>query len=547
MPIKALLPLNEAQLNVHSSALNVPPGGNRGSFFQPTARSSSDNAPVASTPHFPVPYFKAPLSSNKAVEQLISQYKQPKTADEITSMEVKRQIKEKFGKDIDPDNTYLVSIQYDHRTNTPPYSGVIVQKISLTQAARLNQQEEPDFHGAIRSKEDGPFEIRKSSKHTDKPDAFGRFPRPNETGFTSHFQGIYTEPQQGSANTYDASNRVDIPATEFKQMVWDNSYKSPYDQYLNNYWNGNSRHAYSEAARGAFLKASHVQHHDKSLTENDRQIAMGVAGMPADKSYLSLNQNDLTQPYKADPNLETKFLTFKGFPMRAFYTQDKTTGRVLLYLPGQASPLKGFDSKKEMNKWLAEQMKDPQFVESFKLYFRPEDLGNEFLSKGIDALVDNTRNVLNGDLPASTQEKLGYFDEGGLFDGQVVQGSPFEELQHRTEVDLKSATRFQFVLNRDVNAKTAFKYLNWAKYGLLLLAPLGIAFPPLGIALTATSTAVGTAQLGIGIDSYIHRRPGADKLIGEGSVKTLLPVFTSGLGNAFKPLSSAISAWASKT
>lgn len=533
-------------MNIHSPAISTPSGGNQVPSVRPATQSSPDKAAIAPRQDLSAAYFEAPVSANKAVEQLITDYTYPKTPDEVTSLEVRRQIKEKFGKDIDPDKTYLVSIQYDHRTNTPPYSGVIVQKISLTQAARLNQQDEPDFHGAKRSKEDGPFEIRKSSRHTEKPDVFGMFHRPNETGFSSHFQGIYTEPQQASANVYDASNRIDISATDFKQMVWDNSYKSPYDQYLNSYWTSNSRHAYTEASRGAFLKASHTQHQDRSLTENDRQTAMGVAGIPADKNYLSLNHNDLIQPYKADPNLETKFLTFKGFNMRAFYTQDKSTGRILLYLPGQASMLKGFDSKKEMNKWLAEQLKDPEQAENFKLYFRPQDRPNEFLSKGIDALIDNTRDVLNSDLPVSTQEKLGYFDEGGLFGGQVVQGNPFEELQQRTEEDLKSATRFQFVLNRDVTAKTVFKYLDWAKYGLLLLAPLGIAYPPLGIALTVASVSLGAAEFGVGIDSYINKRPEADKLISEGASKTLTPIFTSGLGNALKPIGSTISAWALK-
>lgn len=513
----------------------------------PSTRSSTNDAAPAVRQEFPAAYFKAPVSVNKAVEQLRTDYTPPKTPDQVTSLEVRRQLKERFGKDIDPDKTYLVSIHYDHRTNTPPYSGVIVQKISLTQAARLNQQDEPSYNGAIRSKEDGPFEIRESSRHTEEPDALGMFPRPNESGFTSHFQGIYTEPQPGSKNIYDASNRVDISAADFKQMVWDNSYKTPYDQYLENYWNNNTRHTYSQASRGAFLKASHTQHHDQSLTENDRKIAMGVAGLPADKSYSSLTSNDLEQPYKADPNLETKFLTFKGYKMRAFYTQDKSTGRVLLYLPDQASMLKGFDSKTEMNKWLAEQLKDPEKFENFKLYFRPQDLPNEFISKGVDAHIEQTREWLKQDgLPVSKQEKLGYFNEGGLFDGETVQGNPFEELQQRTEQDLKSATDFQFVLNRDYKANTAIKYLSWAKYGLLLLAPLGLAYPPLGIALTAASVGLGGAELGFGIDSHVNKRPNADKRIIKGALNTISPIASSGMGNAFKPISSALKLLAMK-
>ena len=209
--------------------------------------------------------------------------------------------------------------------------------------------------------------------------------------------------------------------------------------------------------------------------------------------------------------------------------------------------LKGFDSKKEMNKWLAEQLKDPEKFENFKLYFRPQDLPNEFISKGVDAHIEQTREWLKQDgLPVSKQEELGYFNEGGLFDGETVQGNPFEELQQRTEQDLKSATDFQFVLNRDYKANTAIKYLSWAKYGLLLLAPLGLAYPPLGIALTAASVGLGGAELGFGIDSHVNKRPNADKRIIKGALNTISPIASSGMGNAFKPISSALKLLAMK-
>ncbi|WP_411380523.1 dermonecrotic toxin domain-containing protein [Pseudomonas sp. MPB26] len=507
----------------------------------PIAQSDTDNKATGTAHSFPPAYFKAPVQSNEAVEQRLRAYTKPLTANQVTSVHVRRQIMEK-GKDLDPDKTFLVTIAYDHRTNTPPYKGVIVQKISLTDAAKLNIQDVdlPSRMGK-RTGEDGPFQIKPSSRHNETPTATGTFELPDqESGFTSYYQGIYTEPAQGSENVYDQHNKVDIPPADFKQMVWEYSYKTPYDEYLDDYWDNNSRHAYKSAATGAYLKTAHTQHHDGSLSENDRRIAMGVAGLPADKKYADLNDHDLSQPYKADPNLETKFLTFNGFEMRAFYTRDKTTGRVLLYLPGQTPALKGFNAVQDMNKWLGEQVKDPQKAAALKFYFRPQDRPTEFRTLGADARLDFVGSFLAGDFPEEKKQKQGYWEEGGLFGGQVTHGNPFEEMQRRTEADTKAATSQQFVLNRDVKEQIAFKYLNYASYGLILLAPLGVAFPPVGAALTGVAIGIGAAKLGIGIDSYNNGRPGADKRVVEGIRDVLKPLFVEGFGQAGKPISAFI-------
>ncbi|MBN2990489.1 hypothetical protein JWR97_02505 [Pseudomonas cedrina subsp. fulgida] len=516
--------------------------------MSPVAQSGANNTTTGTEQSFPPAYFKAPVQSNEAVEQRLRAYTKPLTANQVTSVHVRRQIMEKYDKDLDPDKTYLVTIAYDHRTNTPPYKGVIVQKISLTDAAKLNQQDIvlPSRMGT-RTGEEGPFQIKSSSRHNETPTATGTFELPDQdSGFTSYYQGIYTEPAQGSENVYDEHNKVDIPAADFKQMVWDYSYKTPYDEYLDDYWDNNSRHAYTSAATGVYLKTAHTQHHDESLGENDRRIAMGVAGLPADKKYADLNDHDLSQPYKADPNLETKFLTFNGFEMRAFYTRDKTTGRVLLYLPGQTPALKGFNTVQDMNKWLGEQVKDPQKAAALKFYFKPQDRPTEFRTLGADARLDFVGRFLKGDFPDEKKQTQGYWEEGGLFGGQVVQGNPFEEMQRRTEADMKAATRQQFVLNRDIKEQIAFKYLTYASYGLILLAPLGIAFPPLGAALTGVAVGIGAAKLGIGIDSYNNGRPGADKRVVEGISDVLKPLFFEGIAHAGKPISAFLKGVVSK-
>lgn len=492
-------------------------------------------------------YFKAPLQHNKELEKSITDFVQPKSPNEITSQQVQAHIEEKFGFTIDPDKTFLVTIIYDNRTPLSPYKGYIVQKISLTDAARRNIQGyglpfTTGHRSPSKNYYDGapPFEIDQKSRHKEPPSADGTFPAP-DVMHTTWFQGIYTEPYSGSPNTYDVSNQMRMDPEVFKQMVWDNAYKKPYDNYLDAYWNPQTRTQFAGVAKTAYLKAAHEQHHDGSLTENDRKIAMRVAGLPPDKTYLSATPDDLKQPYVSDPNLETKFLTFNGFESRMFYTRDKTTQRTLLYIPGYIPPLKGFNSPEEMNRWLGKQLEDPFKAEALKFNFRPEDRPNYGRWVGLDARMDSTSKQLKENLVSKeSQEERGFWKEGGLFDGKVVNTDPFEELQYRTEKATKSATSQQFVLNSDVTKNQIMTGVKVASYGLLLLTPLGVAFAPVGIALTLANVALGATQIAIGVDDKLNSRPGADDRILSGLLNTAKPILSEGLGRAFSPVSRII-------
>ncbi|MGY2374147.1 dermonecrotic toxin domain-containing protein [Pseudomonas sp. SDO524_S393] len=500
-------------------------------------------------------YFQEPVKRNVRLDNLARSYTPIKSDNEITSEQVKAHIAEKFGiTNIDPDHTYLVTIVFNHKNDKEPNKGVITQKISLTEAARLNVQDIhlPFFSGPdSRSEYLGgppPIEIDKKSRHTDTASADGTYPTPENVTYNKWTHGIYIEPNPGAPNTYDASNYVPIDPEEFKKMVWDHTYKKPYDDYLNSYWTGKTRREYIDTATVTYLLGAHIQHHNKSLTEHDRQIAMRAAGVSPDKTYLSTTPEDLVRPYKSDPDLETKFLTFNGYASRMFYSRDKTTQRTLLYIPGQMPPLQGFDSVEAMHRWLGEQLKDPQKADALKIQFRPEDrvsvgpvagsLGG--VSLGVDKLIDLMTDRLNNRISEETQEELRFWKEGIVFDGEVIKGNPFEELQYRTEKAAKAASDQRFVLNSDHTKDNVISWLKMASYGLLLLAPLGMAFPPVGVAITVGSVALGATELGIGIDDKINNRPGATERIFSGAFNTGKPILFEGFGRAFTPISGAI-------
>ncbi|UII74057.1 hypothetical protein LVW35_13110 [Pseudomonas sp. HN11] len=537
----------KTQNTLHSGVNDLPPQAQTKAVLSPEGTSKT--------------CFQEPVKRNKGLDNLARNYTPMKTDNEITSEQVKAHIEETFGiTNIDPDKTFLVTIVFNHKSDKEPNKGVITQKISLTEAARLNIQDIklPYFSGPDSRSEyrDGPppIKIDEKSRHTGPPNADGSYTTPENITYNKWTHGIYIEPYPGAPDIYDLSNHVPIDPKAFKEMVWDNAYKKPYDSYLNQYWNANTRADFTSTATVAYLTGAHIQHHNQSLTENDRKIAMAVAGLPADKTYLSATPDDLKQPYKADPNLETKFLTFNGFKSRMFYTRDKITQRTLLYIPGHMPPLQGFDSVEAMNRWLGEQLKAPDKAEALKIQFRPEDrpstgpvagwLGGVTL--GADARIDFMTKQLNQYVSEETQEKLGFWNEGGVFGGEKIKGNPFEELQQRTEKAAKAATAQRFVLNSDHKKNAAVNWLKIASYGLLVLAPLGLAYPPVGAILTAASIGIGATEVGIGIDDKINKRPGATERIFSGAFNTAKPIFSEGFGRAFTPVSGAIKSFVFK-
>ncbi|NWA69954.1 dermonecrotic toxin domain-containing protein [Pseudomonas reactans] len=537
--------------------------------LQPAAPPESQKPPVASNhrAHFPEwgisvdttppakrlssagatpDYFTEPLQNNRLIDTYaLDNYKPIVTPTAYTGTLVKAQIKKKFGLDVDPNKTYLVTIAYNR--DKKPYEGVIVQKISLADAARLNIQSTslPGLPQKYRDPKEASslsINIQPNSRHTERPGVDGTFPTPLVGQFNTQYQAIYTEPSADSPTTFGPDNQLPIDPKEFKQMSWDHAYKKPYDDYLNFYWShNNTRHAYAQLSKVSYLKAAHTQHHEQSLDEAGRKIAMRLTGIPADQTYLDAGGFTLETPYVRDPNLETKLLTFNGFKSTSiFYTRDTQTQKTLLYIPGNASPIHSFDSPEAMNKWLGSQLTDEHKVEAFKTYFSLSDLDSSLFFRGLNDRIHFLHNHLKEPGAVDYYERRGYWKEGGVFSGDTVEGDPFKEMQVRTESEMKRTTGEQFVLNSDHTKKTILKANRWLSTALLFLTPLGMALPPVGLLLTGLSVGTGVVELGVGIDDKVHGRPGGSDRILFGAFNALKPVFTAGLGNGLPPLKPLI-------
>lgn len=499
--------------------------------------------PEGATPE----YFTNPLPRNNAVESAITdKYRPLKSASQHTAIHVKAQIKQRFGVDVDPEKTYLITFAYDK--NTVPHKAVITQKISLADAARLNIQDTPRPEGMSRVHDTSAktpstsFEIQPYSQHTATPGENGTFKRPITGNFNAYYHGIYTDPSPDAPNTYGKDQQLPIPPAGFKDMVLHHAYKKPYDQYLNDYWSlNNNRENYTVLNRLAYLKSAHIQHHEQSLDEDGWKIAMRLTGIPPNETYLDFDGSTVNKPYQVDPNLVTKFLTFRGIPStNIFYTQDINTKKTLLYIPGNSSPIHAFDSPDAMNKWLANELRDEKKAEAFRQHFSPKDYPSSLFYKGFDKQMSVFRARIEETGAVDFNETQDWWKEGGTFDGETIKGDPFKELQRRTEKVMAANTSDQFVLNADLAKNQVLGALKILNVALMFLMPLGVALPPVGLLLTSLSVTSGLIEAGIGIDDKVQDRPGATDRITFGLFNALKPIFTAGLGKGVPPLGGVV-------
>ncbi|WP_128191346.1 dermonecrotic toxin domain-containing protein [Pseudomonas veronii] len=464
----------------------------------------------------------------------------------LVAAHVKFQIKQQFGLDVDPDKTYLTTIAYDHTSHKRPHKGYIVRKISLTDAAMRNIQGEelpsgvPPFRYSTYKQGKPSFDIHEDSRHSkDQPSITGVFNAPDRGRISTHYTGIYTEPSSSSPNSYSAENQVSLSPDDFMKMTWDHAYKKPYDTYIDQYWDAN-RKEYPTRIKFNFIHAANEQYHNHSLSKEDLLLAERAAGTPHGKSFAQLTPDDLNKPYQPDPGLETKFLSYSGAQSSdIFYVRDKKTQRTLLFMPGNAPQIISSDSPEAMNKWLGAHTAAPNNENSFMSHFLMEDAPSTLFYGGIQKRLRIHQALAKEQGADAYYERLHAWEEGAMFDGKRV-ADPFTETQKRTESATRTDAYYQFVLNTDHTKNTVIRALGYLSLGTTVLAPLGIAFPPVGYLLTAFSLGAGLGRVGIGIDDTANNRPGGPERILDGAWRSVTPIASSALGNAAAPFGTAI-------
>ncbi|WDU63671.1 hypothetical protein LRS56_03800 [Pseudomonas poae] len=459
----------------------------------------------------------------------------PKSADQFTAEIVKKQLKEKFGRDVDPDTTFVVTFAYNKHGHTPPYPAQIISKQTLTEVAQRNLQhtDKTDVVDVLRGDEQYDPEVSlKTQKQIPitKGPVFERQFDTTPDQKTRFYQGIYTEPAASSPDNYDASNRIPVSVKDFQQAVWDTSYSVPYRAYLS------AEISKGELARKnlskiAFINAAETQHQESSLDDDDMELARRVAGA-GNKPRDQLSLFDDIHDHRLDPQVETKFLTLNGRASTdIFYAVDKKTSRTLLYLPGNSSPIHPFENPGKMHDWLRKQFSLPNAKDAFLEHFQMAD--HDEVKRVMRNVGDGYRRFGPNDWPESRQDQ-------SIVRGVRHDGDPFYESGRRWGEHRLNDISEQFVSNKQVTEGLLLDAAKTLGNGLLSMGAIAATFipGPIGVFAAVALATHGAIEVGEGIKDARDGKPGAAQRITFGALNAL-PLVGRGVFKVAKGVTNA--------
>lgn len=439
--------------------------------------------------------------------------------------------KEKWN--VDPDNTYLVTYDYN-TTGKPPYPAKVVKRISLTQALITNAQDTPAGKGyLVPFYSGGPEVIVKPDIKTEKPGVFdfpSRFnPNSEKSDITHTYQGIYIESPELPAPVYNGGNQSSITPKEFKQLIWKADFQTPYTTFLDNFWSDH-KEKYPTLAKASFAKSAMAQHQEGSLTAEGRELALRAAGLPGSQtSWPDITYEQLQKNPPKDPNIEVGLLKLGNYQSTdLMYITDtkvkldangeKIPPLTLLYIPGNSSPIHTFSSQAEMKTWVAGQMADPVKRAALAAHFPLKDKPNGYAKAGIDETLAGL-----GTWPEKRETPGGLFSYdhrafSGFWNPQEFittepSNLPFDEVAKRQKERSYADAATEITTDTDVNKKHVLAGFDKAMKAALFLAPLALVVPEVETALSTFFLAIAAISIGIGINDKIEGKPKGDERI----------------------------------
>jgi hypothetical protein len=409
------------------------------------------------------------------------------------------------GQPLDPDRVEVVTFHY--QTNgSQGYLAAITGRMTLTQAVLTNWQGETNNNlaGAL-------FASPWAGTFPDGPVTFvDTLPAPSQWHNGASYQvynGLFRIERSGHIG---ASTHVQIPAEAFQTFIWNLDLHTAYVAMLDNYWQA-SFDSHRLSAKLAFITACNKQVQEGSLSDAARKLVWQAA--------------ELSQEA---PGLQACTLNIYGYAATdALLLSTAEHPLVVLYLPGNSSPLHEFASLDDLRDWVGEQCQDSAKRAALKRYFADADGPDGLDFSGLDEAL-----IGLGSYPAihhRTPQRAGFTTDGPWAPRQYVHyrpdhysaplaGNLFQVLAERQKTRSYADADFIITTDGEVTKARWRGYLNSA---MNLLAPLALVVPELLIIVAAG----GIAQFGMGLDQVINGKGAEQQAEG---VQTL----TYGLLNA---------------
>lgn len=287
-------------------------------------------------------------------------------------------IREKWGADLDPQTAQLVTLDYDYHGH-PPINGVHQGKIrfqqSLVQALLSDYQAIADHRfGETAFGFYTPPRVGPAVSIVDNVDEFAYQGSGNHTDY----EGIY---RRADSQTYGPETQIDISPQDFKQWVWQLEYKALYRDYLVNVLPSDDTikaaapYALRTAVKTAFVMVAFLQKRESSLSLAGLQLALSAAGLGEGQTDFGfVNNAQLEHGTRPMAHVEiSRLMIYRYTAQDIWVFRHRTSGLLLMYVPGNSSPLHEFTDFKALRTWVVQQGKNPGQKSALARHFAKDD------------------------------------------------------------------------------------------------------------------------------------------------------------------------------
>jgi hypothetical protein len=406
--------------------------------------------------------------------------------------QIRKYAKTHWSVDLDPDATRIVTLTFNE--NSTPCPATIFSALTLTEAAVKRYQKHFGWLNGIGHAvpyRDGGIAMRQVEQLAADARVFLS-------------EGLYKD---SFPQIYDPSTHVNVSPEVFKAFVKDLDLRKRYQAYLKKFWSVNARH-YPVLIKAAFIKAVLLQAAENSLSEVDRLLALSAVGLPDTQQWSTLTPDQLEGPTRAAPHVQIAPLKIHRYTSTdILLIRDTRHPRVLLYIPGNSSPVHGFADEHAMADWLAAQCRDPRKRAALELHFRERDDHDGLFVSGLGATLEGVAvypHWLSYDSGAWPPRHL-------IHAGKTISGDPFVLLRRRMQQRLNSDAG-------SVIRTSADALLNGLSEGLsrslLVTGVIALVVPeaiPFIAGLSVTLIGTGTAQI-VRSNSLKQRQQGLQRV-----------------------------------
>lgn len=391
-----------------------------------------------------------------------------------------------------PDELVIATL-YINEQDSEPARAMLASCMTLTAALMRNWQQNGngqflDHLGHLRDYRAGGYPAQISVEPISLADCFA-------------YEAVYrkTEPQ-----VFDSTTHIAIDPSVYKQFVWEADLQAHYESSLKDFWEAHGAD-YDVLLKAALLRSAYVQHEEGSLALEDKALVLKALGLNTQQPWETLTVdalNDASLPHA---------ITFRELVLYRYASTDiivirhENTGRLLMYIPGNSSPLHAFKDMSELRDWVVQQCKDVGRRKSLETHFRVEDEPDGPFLSGLQTTLAGLAAH-----PYRLNDTTGHWwPAREITLGPSLAPWPFSHFRKSLRDRLVSDGR-QLIRSRgDDNKEVAALILNNA---IVAVGAVAMVVPYLWAPLAAMSLALA----GLGADEMLNGRTEEEKQLGAG-------------------------------